>query len=403
VCKVINTDVDCVSVEGWDRLYFHFFSPIEIARLRSGKWQKLQIRTDEPGVTEVPRGIVGALRKSDTHRSRASIGVYDADGHEVRNSGQFRGVKKHFGNTPSIRVPQDVVRDRRNAYYLGIDASRYGHFILETLCRAWAWKENCHDIAVIQAPPVPDFARALLGLIPGLNERVETLLQVTQFDHLTVPDAAFAMGRVAYQRFKLLCDEMAERALGKTEATTDQPLYLSRAGLSPPVKRVLVGEDRLERFLQQEGFQIARPETLSVPAQIALFNRHKWILSPNGSACHTRLFSQIPLTMIIMTRERIKGSFVLADRLCPGETHYANVFSIPELGGEMPTDSAQPVILEDERILTLLKEFGLVGSKAAFGEPPPGEKSYTKEWLQFARKKRKKRFSAVIEQLTVRS
>jgi len=70
---VINIDVDCVSVEGWDRLYFHFFSPIEIARLRSGKWQKLQIRTDEPGVTEVPRGIVGALLPRRRALARASL------------------------------------------------------------------------------------------------------------------------------------------------------------------------------------------------------------------------------------------------------------------------------------------------------------------------------------------
>lgn len=391
---------DSATIKGWDGLKFHFFTPNELQRFNSGKWQKAGVSADRPGVTEVRGGIVPGLKLSDTFHRPVCVGVFDSNGEPVVASIQFRGIKERSGDVLAPSIVANSKLDSRSAYYLGIDASRYGHFILETLCRAWAWDKyaDC-KVAIIQSPPLPAFVQAFLELIPGLASRIETVTQPTRFERLIVPYPGFAMGRVAHFPFKHLCEKMTDRALSKDEPVTNQPLYLSRAGLRQPSKRALIGEDRLERFLEQQGFLVIRPETLSVQAQIALFNRHRWIVLPNGSACHTRLFSRVETNMITLTTEQVKGTFILSDRLCQGESHYANVFTVPDLGHDVPHDTAQPVMLDEERFLSLLKQFGLIRSTASFSEKAPDIDVYKRQWLQFARSKRKLRFRSAIDQI----
>jgi len=397
---VSSSGPDTATITGWDGLIFHFFPPDELKRFNSRKWRKAIVSADSPGVAEVPGGIVPGLKLSDTYHDPVSVGVFDSNGEPVIASIQFRGHRKTQGDVLNPSAVRDAKLDNRHAFYLGVDASRYGHFILETLCRAWAWEDHRHcEVAIIQSPPLPAFAQAFLELIPGLRRQVEAVTQPTRFDRLSVPYPGFAIGRVGHFSFKNLCERIADRALLKHEPQTDQPLYLSRAGLRQPAKRSLVGETRLERFLEQQGFLVIRPETLPVTAQIALFNRHKWIVLPNGSACHTRLFSRINTNMITLTAERVKGSLILSDRLCQGESHYANVFFAPDLGSGIPSDTAQPVMLDEVRFLTLLKELGLIRSNAVFSEPPPDIQTYKQQWLLFARSLRKRRFQDAVEEV----
>ena len=104
----------------------------------------------------------------------------------------------------------------------------------------------------------------MCGLIPGLAERVEVIGATTRFDSVTVPSPAFAISRYAHVAFKNLCESMAERAVPDLEPMTDQPVYLSRAGLDSKKKRMLVGEDRLELCLEKQGFRKAQMSNVEV-------------------------------------------------------------------------------------------------------------------------------------------
>jgi capsular polysaccharide biosynthesis protein len=299
---------------------------------------------------------------------------------------------------------KDAVRDRRRAYFLGVNARHFGHFLLETLCRAWAWKGQEDDrVAIIMSPPVHDFARALCALVPGLAERVEVIRETTRFESVAVPSPAFAISRSAHVAFKSLCEQMADRALPRLERMTDQPVYLSRAGLDPRKTRMLVGEDRLERSLEKLGFRIVRPETLAIPEQIAIFNRHKWIVAPMGSACHSRLFSRRP-NNILMLERTTKANYVLCDLLCEGAAHYAQVLSVPGLDRVTAPGATEPVMLDEEKLLALLRELGLVHAKAEFDGPATDIETYKQKWIEFAKqraeRKDSRRLKRAVDEVT---
>lgn len=319
--------------------------------------------------------------------------MYDGNDQPVEASARLRGFDTQTSAAPGRIALGDARRDSRSAYFLGNGALHYGHFLLEALSRAWAWEERGEDsVAIIRTPPISDFARSLCGLIPGLAERLEVLQATTRFDNVTVASPAFATGRAAHVEFKAMCERMAERAVPSLEPMTEQPLYLSRAGLPSTTKRLVVGEERLERFLEREGFRVIRPETIAVADQIALFNKHKWIVAPLGSACHTKLFSRRPINLLVLTGKMgvgnpdkpFKTNYALCDLLSQGTVHYAKVFWVPDLGTELNLESDGPLMLDEERLLALLRGFGLVRTTAVPEGRSPGLDDYKAKWMEYA-------------------
>jgi hypothetical protein len=371
------------AIAGRDSVHFHHFEQKELDELRT-EWKHMTILSDAPSVVDVPSGLIPRISRSVLSNSEMVDCVYDADDRPVAAAARVRRSGTRSPAAGSVAFGH-VARDERTAYFLGENARHFGHFLLETLSRGWAWKDREDaQVAMILSPPIRQFARSICSLIPGLAERMEELQSTTRFDRVIVPSPAFVISRSAHTQFKRLCEEMAERAVNAREPMTDQPVYLSRAGLDPRKKRMLVGEERLERCLASHGFRIVRPETLSIPEQITIFCRHKWIVAPLGSACHTRLFSLRPNNVLVLTR-KLKANYVLCDLLCEGESHYAEILSVPDIGMNLVAGATQPVMLDEQRLLALLRDFGLIRSKAAFDSPPPDLKAYRERWIEFAK------------------
>lgn len=373
----------------WNGIHFHGFNDSHMTRL-SAPAAKLQIREGSPPLLEVMQGCVSpvSLKKQARH-----IGVYDKHENLVGASVATRR-ESHIALSRVDRASLRQAKiDNRAAYYLGCSSRQYGHFILETLSRAWAWEQHGRDCVPIVQNAIPPFGRPYYGFISGLAERVEEVQEVTRFERVVVPSPAFIIGRETHREFRALCQRISENAVPMIDGSTEQPVYLSRTGLGDTARRVLVGEDRLERLLASEGFLIIRPETLPIAEQIALFNRHKWIVAPVGSACHTRLFSRQPTNLVMLTKAQLNANFILCDLISDGVAHYANVLSAPDLGVRVPRGLPEPLMLDDDRTLGVLKNLGLIRPKAGLGSPPDME-SYKRTWIGVAERAARKRIAA---------
>jgi hypothetical protein len=371
------------TVDGFNRIRFHFFRDIEPIR---SQCESLSIHQEQPAIAEVPGGLVHDLQPSFIHHNDALVGVYDNDNQAVGASVRVRGDPAERGAGKKETRFDGVVQDGRAAYYLGASALHYGHFLLETLCRAWAWEQyGGGTVPVLQHAPVRDFARAMYALVPGLAEQIEVVAAPTRFANITVPFPGFMIDHAAYTEFKAMCMRMAGRVLPRSTPMTEQPLFLSRAGLPDLAKRSLLGTRRLEEFLERHGFLVIRPETLPVSEQIALFNRHKWIVAQQGSACHTRLFSCRPTNLLMLTKKRLNANYILCDQLSEGTAHYGNVCWRPELGTSARPGFNEPVVLDEEKFLGLLKSFDLVRANATIDGPPPDLASYKRTWIEMAK------------------
>lgn len=358
----------------WRDLYLHHFTRAELETLQS-RLGHLSVCKEDPGIVEVPDGII-----PKPEAPQRTLGVFDRDGHLVEAS--LNADRHPVRGRGAARGGQ---RDRRTAFYLGVGEWQYGHFLLETLSRAWAWNDQFDELVPVVQIGMPDFGRALYGLIPGLTERIAPLERSVQFRRVVVPRAAFVIGHRAHLRFKNMCMQMAERALGKRQAASGQPLYISRTRLDPANRHALLGEQRLERFFESEGFAVAHPERLPIDEQIALFNRHKWLVAPLGSACHTRLFALSETNFVMFAHPGFLRNYVLCDALSQGATHYLNVLSIPDLGVNLEQNFWQPFMLNEERLLASLKYLGLVKPAATIGGASPGLDEYRMKWIEVAR------------------
>lgn len=364
----------------WRGLYLHHFSQIELKTLQSSLGH-LSIHEESPQIVEVPGGFVPKPEAPDR-----TIGVFDRD---IRLVARSLEAERHLARgrwNPDGRTLRGVRRDRRAAYYLGVGEWQFGHFLLETLSRAWAWDSNTDDLVPVIQPGMSELARAFYALIPGLLQRIAPLRESVQFDRVVVPGAAFVIGRRAHVAFKGMCMQMAEKAIKKRHPASEQPLYLSRTRLHSTGRHAVVGELRLERFLESQGFAIAHPEQLALSEQIALFNRHKWLVAPMGSACHTRLFALDDTNLVMLAHPRFLRNFVLCDGMNKGTTHYLNVLSIPELGVTLQQNFWEPFMLDEQRLLADLKDLGLVKSGAALEGSPPSLDEYRTQWIDTARR-----------------
>ena len=334
---------------------------------------------EKPGLRREQDSVIAPLK----FRGFKNSGVYGKDGRLIGSSVRIRGDERVEGELPQEYL-HHATSDRRSAYYLGAGEKHYGHFLLEVLCRAWAWEEFGGDRVPVLQLKLPSFARALYALIPGLSEKIEILSRPTRFSDVIVPDAAFVIRRKAYREFKRLCERMADAALPSRVERSDQPLYFSRAGVDWR-HRTLAGEMSFERILEKEGFLIVRPETLPVNEQIALVNRHRWIVSTMGSACHTRIFARGTNNQVTIVSPAFNQNHVLCDYLCEGASHYVNALERPDIGTEVSLQSAEPLMLDHARALTALKTIGLVRPSTAAQDPAPDLIEYKRRWLTAAR------------------
>ena len=361
-----------------DNLHFHCFQSSDLDRL-TAICGTLEIRAERPSRVDVAACTVAPLK----YRGKKNSGVYDRNYRLVAGSERIRDHVRVEGELDP-RELRGAARDGRDAYYLGSGDKHYGHFLLEVLCRAWAWQEHGRNRVGVLQLKAPGFAKALYSLVPELLERTEIVGKPTRFRSMVVPGATFIMGQQAHIEFKRMCEQMAVRAMRSTSPRTAQPLYLSRSGLDQ-TRRALLGESRLERLLEKEGFLIIRPESLSVNDQISLFNRHEWIVSPTGSACHSRVFSCRPNNFVTITPAYFHPNHMLCDLLCDGSSHYVNALLRPEIGSDVRLKNLEPLLIDQENLLIALKGLGLVRPSAAFEGAPPDLTEYKHRWLAAAR------------------
>jgi capsular polysaccharide biosynthesis protein len=373
-------------IKGRERLHFYFF-PKKSFRNLTLTLAETSVCSAQPEIVDVPDGAT----TGGSYRGNTVSGVYDANNHVVAASERVRRAGKRVDRKANERDLLSATRDRRDAYYLGRGETHFGHFILETLCRAWAWDVHGDGRVPIVQSPIPKFGQSLLELVPKLLERVEIVAAPTRFRRILVPGPSFVVGTRAHTAFKQLCDRMTDLIVPTLGPISEQPVYLSRAGLTSVDRRALEGEMRLEEFLASQGFLVARPESLPIAEQIKLFNNHAWFMGPMGSAFHMRLFARRATNVVVLTSAYFNENFALCDLLCEGSAHYVSAFYRPDIGARLRLPSfVEPVILDTERLLETLRYFDLIRPTASFDVAAPDLEAYKRKWIRIALREAKR-------------
>lgn len=169
--------------------------------------------------------------------------------------------------------------------------NHFGHFIAESTSRLWPLPELASQIdGVLFIPKRPrkrdfveQFQRDFVNLMePDLP--VKSVCEPVRVENLIVPGQGFGLGKIARMTEpyrKAIADNFA------SQLPSDGPekLYVSRSKLRK-FKGGLVGEERIESYLAEQGYEIFHPQRHDVQTQIARYKAAKTILAAEGSAIH---------------------------------------------------------------------------------------------------------------------
>lgn len=210
-----------------------------------------------------------------------SIGAWDATGQEIIEARMDRGGRTRAG-TP---VPQEAQASMVGSFIFGgIVHAHYGHFLVETLARAWALIPSELPIIWLDAKgkgrfrPFQKQIFDILGIDPARHVFMEV---PTRFEHLLVPEA----GAVLWQSFH----PQHARAMGVIPFAPPVPgkcVWLSRSKIGETKSRV-VNEAELEALLIADGWTIMHPEDHDIRGQLAIMRDAETLAGFDGSAFHT--------------------------------------------------------------------------------------------------------------------
>jgi capsular polysaccharide biosynthesis protein len=298
------------------------------------------------------------------------VGLYDMEGRRIDEA----AVRMLSDDAPALRkenlhkrVPGLVsLPDRfevvdETVLFGGHLMKHYGHFIIESMSRLWA-RNLFPALPILFTSPrkwrhPPAYGTDVLAAL-GLQQRILLVNEPTIFRDVVCPATAFEYRWKAFSVADESHTEVARVLEGSCRRSWRRPVYLTRSGLSDDLRKS-EAEPELEAELARRGFDVLRPEELSLAEQISLFEHAPLIAGTLGSALHTALFSRSPSTLAILNWGRGFEHYLLVDGVKRHTSYYLKSMQRRGEAGEH--------ILDVGRTLQLLEEAGLVVAPARLG------------------------------------
>ena len=239
---------------------------------------------DPLSVRLIKNSVVYPTIRVASHPGKLLMGVYDDDGTYVEDTALNRRAGEQGAPVPRDLFPVVTDAEDPEAIYAGTLYFHFGHFLLESLARAW-YAAQQPDLPLVWAGQHTWQTHALVPWqieildILGIRNPTRIAADPARFDLLHVPD-------IGYRYDDRFHPEHAE-FLGRYEGPPQEPghrLWLSRSRIESDVRDLNAGPT--ERRLAEAGWTIAYPETLSIREQLDHLRRAEVVAGEEGSAFH---------------------------------------------------------------------------------------------------------------------
>lgn len=221
--------------------------------------------------------------------------LYERDGRRIDATMHLREGRPLRRVTPRIEPPRDPAVIEEPVVYGGHLPKHFGHFLLESLSRLWAYP--CLDLG-----PLPFVhsrtvfhlhERELLeaALVPH-GASLHALTEPTRLSSVLVPELGVILGEDYHPEMRAVYDTIRDTLIGPVGAADETPVYLSRTRL-PTALRATRNEPALEERLAARGFRIVHPQELPIEEQIRTVARARTVVGLEGTALHLTLFRSL--------------------------------------------------------------------------------------------------------------
>ncbi len=222
-----------------------------------------------------------------------------------------------YVNNTVATLPDDFgAADELAGNYFHLDSEfpgHFGHFVTEDLSRLWGWKlakERYPDCRLLigigaDAEDLKPFQRTLLAAL-GIDESdVRTFRAPVRVQTLIGATPQFHNRRYLDPDLSRIWDQL--RAVLRPESTMDraQRIFVTR---DRDAHRQCKNADEVEEIFVGQGFKVVRPETMSIPDQIAIFAAAQVIAGYGGSGMLSMIYSDRPGVRIVIGSEHYTAS-----------------------------------------------------------------------------------------------
>lgn len=233
----------------------------------------------------ITNGVVYPTIRVASHPGKLLMGVYDEDGSYVDDTALNRRSGEQGAPVPRDLFPVVSAADVPEAIYAGPLYFHFGHFLLESLARAW-YAHRHPDAPFVwagqhnwQGFKLTSWQLEILDILMITNP-TRIIADPTRFDLLHVPD-------IGYRYDDRFHPEHAS-FLGHYAGPAQVPgrrLWVSRGKIQSDARDLNSGPT--ERRLVAAGWNVAHPETLSIREQLDQLCRAEIVAGEEGSAFHT--------------------------------------------------------------------------------------------------------------------
>jgi hypothetical protein len=261
-----------------------------------------------PTIREIKNGVIVPIPSDVDTMQPLNSGVLTPQNELVQESVTWRDGRE-FSLPPRIPATDDIEKISGRMMFGGLMFGHFGHFLVETTARLWAYEQLKDQIdGIVFIPKVQRRIDHVLNLytpflrLLGIECPIYNLPDPAQFDSVYVPQQGFGMfgmieGLPEYRNF------MRSRMGQKIADDGAKKLYISRSEL-PQERGGLIGETVIEAFLEAEGYRIFHPQKHKHQEQLEAYKSADFIISPDGSPLHMAALVVKPTTKIAVMARR---------------------------------------------------------------------------------------------------
>lgn len=229
-------------------------------------------------------------------KSRHSAGGVYVQGHRVPDSafGEFVSLEDDSPN--GFR---DVPFEDEEVVYIGMLVSVWGHCLTDNLRHLWFLVDDRHgelkNAAMVytawNSDPLPENFSRMLDRLGVARSRLRKIAHPVRFRKVHFPTPCFRGGDKAGRHFRTYTQEygrLLEKAgEGISPRTDADSVYLTRNGLQPYRD---YGEGLVEDVFRRRGYEVIRPDALSLEGLIAVVKGCRRLAGTDGSVLHNSVF-----------------------------------------------------------------------------------------------------------------
>lgn len=286
--------------------YLKVYSPNSIEKY----WNDSYSKKDEyiiPKCEIVHNGTVLPIKKEKLETYLFGLaGVLNENNQYVKISEHFTFQGQGKNRYGLGYVPESVKYIDEDVIFFGGYWKQWGHFILEQISRLWyAVKIENQGGGLIENMKFVYFSNTddtiewndddfseLLSILGIKKSNFIHITEPTKFRTVIVPEQSMIFGKgfsCEYADIIRKLYENVENQLSKQGYSCPSKIYFSRTKFKIAHYREL-GEIRLQKIFEQNGFEILYPETMGLKKKIYYINHAEVIASLAGSAAHQSIF-----------------------------------------------------------------------------------------------------------------